>query len=330
MPRFRITATVAALVAVAVAGCGVGEGETEEGSASLRVTRDHGSELIVEATTADPSESETVARFLDREADVETSYGGNFITAINGTEGTVAGGRTLDWYFYVNGIWSPVGAAEARVRADDRIWWDYRDWTSAYRVPAVVGSYPEPFRNGFDGEAWPTQVVCLPSSRGAESDDACEAAAAKLSEAGVEAEVVDGLAASDPDENLRVLVGTWDELRDDKTARTMEEGPQVSGVFARPVPCGDPNYALEPFDAEGAKTTGSYDAAWVATLQRDPERPTWVVSGSTPARLADAVEMLDEDTLRDNYSVAAFDGGEPVGLPAADAGEGTGEGIFCR
>jgi hypothetical protein len=327
MLRLRITATAAALFAVAVAGCGVGEGESDEGTASLRVTRDHGAELIAEATTADPSESETVARFLDREAEVETSYGGNFIDSINGVESSVESGRTLDWYFYVNGIWSPVGAAEARVRANDRIWWDYRDWTSAYRVPAVVGSYPEPFLSGFDGERWPTQVVCLPSAQGAESDDACDATASKLNEAGIEAEVVEGLAGSDPDENLRVLVGAWDELRADKAARTMEEGPQVSGVFARPIPCDEKSYALEPYDSEGEKGVGSYDAAWVATVQRESERPTWVVSASTPARLSDAAAMLEEEALRDRYAVASFDGGEPVALPAA---EDAGEGISCR
>lgn len=324
MNRLRFPATVTALIAVAVAGCGVGEGEAEEGSASLRVTRDHGSELMLEATTTDPSESETVARFLDREAEIETSYGGNFVDSIDGVAGGVEGGRSLDWYFYVNGIWSPVGAAEARVRPGDRIWWDYRDWTSAYRVPAVVGSYPEPFRSGFDGERWPTEIVCLPSG---ESTGACDGTEAALRGAGVEPEVLEDLEASDPDESLRVLVGTWDEIRADATAAMMEKGPGASGVYGRPVPCGDSSYALEPFDAEGDPAGGSDDAAWIATLQRDEERPTWVVAAGSEGRLPDAAAMLDEGALRDRYAVASFDGGSPLGLPVAAR---AGEGVHCR
>ena len=53
-------------------------------------------------------------------------------------------GHSYDWFFYVNGYWSPVGAGEAQVHPGDRIWWDYHDWTEAEHVPAVVGSWPSP------------------------------------------------------------------------------------------------------------------------------------------------------------------------------------------
>ena len=51
-------------------------------------------------------------RFLDREADITTRYGGGFVQSIDGLAGAGAGGRRYDWFFYVNGIESPVGAAE--------------------------------------------------------------------------------------------------------------------------------------------------------------------------------------------------------------------------
>ena len=82
---------------------------------------------------------------LDREAEIETRYGGGFVQSIEGVAGGTEDGRRLDWFFYVNGIESPVGSAERRVAGGDRIWWDHRDWTDAMRVPAVVGSWPEPF-----------------------------------------------------------------------------------------------------------------------------------------------------------------------------------------
>lgn len=322
MTRLRYPAiVVAALAAAAIAGCGVGEGETAEGTADLRVTQDYGHELVLEASSTDPSEAETVSRFLDREADIETSYGGNFVEAINGIESQFDQGRTLDWYFYVNGNWSPIGAAEAKVRPNDRIWWDYRDWSSSYRVPAVVGSFPEPFRSGYAGERWPTQLVCLPSA-GAE---ACDDAEAALADAGADLERANSPAQTDPDTDLRVLVGAWDEVREDGTARMMEGGPRESGVYSRPVACGD-GYALEAFDAEGEEAGGSADAAWVAAVQRNDERPTWIVSATSAEGVPDAVGMLAEETLRDHYSAAAFDGAEPTALPAESE---VGQGVSC-
>jgi uncharacterized protein DUF4430 len=113
------------------------------------VTRDYGSVPVLEATIPDPAESETVMRALDREVEVETRYGGGFVDSIEGVEGSaVEDGRSLDWFFYVNGVESSVGAAEVPVRPGDRIWWDHRDWTDAMRVPAVVGSWPQPFSSG--------------------------------------------------------------------------------------------------------------------------------------------------------------------------------------
>jgi hypothetical protein len=107
------------------------------------VTRDYGSKTLVDETETDPHSSETVIRFLDREADITTRYGGGFVQSIDGLAGAERAGRRYDWFFYVNGIESPVGSAEVHVHGGDRIWWDYRDWTSAMQVPAVVGSWPE-------------------------------------------------------------------------------------------------------------------------------------------------------------------------------------------
>ena len=314
MTGIRSTVAVTAtLFAVATAGCGLGPGESEEGTASLRVTRDHGAELIAEATMDDPTESDTVVRFLDRETDIETSYGGNFVDSIDGLESSIDGGRSFDWYYYVNGYWSPVGAGEATVHAGDRIWWDYRDWTDSYRVPAVVGSYPEPFLDGFNGEKFPTQVVCFPSG---DESGACDAVEQSLTDAGVEPEGVTPADAEDASKTLRVLVGDWDEVRVDRTARTLEGGPGESGVFAEPIECGD-SWALEALSADKTVNATGENAGWVATAQLGDDQPTWLVSGTSADTLDGAAALLTEDTLRDRYAVATF-GADPVPLPAAD------------
>src|ERR671937_487924 len=100
----RGVAILAVAVALALSGCGFGPGDPTEGEATLTVTRDYGSDVLVEASEDDPPASETVLRFLDREADITTRYGGGFVQSINGVAGTISGGRTRDWVFFVNGV----------------------------------------------------------------------------------------------------------------------------------------------------------------------------------------------------------------------------------
>ncbi len=207
-------------VAAATAGCGLGPGDSSSGEASLIVTRDYGTEPVVEATESDPTESETVIRFLDRESEITTRFGGGFVQSIDGTEGTISDGHSSDWFFYVNGLESERGAAEVAVRGGDRIWWDYRDWTAAMRVPAVVGSWPEPFAQAStpEDEREPVTVECEGSP------EPCERVTDALEAQGVR--VGDG-------DGPRLLVGPWSRVSADPAAAQIDDGPAASGVFAR-------------------------------------------------------------------------------------------------
>ena len=96
-------------------------------------------------------------RFLQRYAEVDTGYGGRFVDAIEGLRSGSRRGERRDWFYYVNGIEADAGAAEREVAGSDRVWWDYRDWGAAMRVPAVVGSFPEPFLHGSEGKRFPVR-----------------------------------------------------------------------------------------------------------------------------------------------------------------------------
>ncbi len=151
------------LVLLALAGCGgtsAGEGG-EAGTAALWVTRDRGAELVL---TAEVPAGLTVLQALDQVADIETRYGGRFVQAIEGIEGSLAGRR--DWFYFLNGIEPDVGAAEVRLRAGDVAWWDFRSWSGEMQQPVVVGAFPEPFRHGWDGRTRPLEVVAPPELAG--------------------------------------------------------------------------------------------------------------------------------------------------------------------
>lgn len=146
------------VLALVLAGCGGSSAGGGEGEASLWVTRDRGAETILTATV--PA-GLTVLQALDREADVETRYGGRFVQAIAGLEGSLS--RQRDWFYFVNGIEPDVGGAEVRLRPGDVVWWDLRSWIGpAEQEPVVVGAFPEPFLHGWGGRTRPVEVVAPP------------------------------------------------------------------------------------------------------------------------------------------------------------------------
>ena len=138
---------------VGVAGCGgFGQPKTE-GHAKLWVTRDRGTHVLL---VRDVPAGLTALQALGREADVETRYGGRYVHAINGVEGSISARR--DWFYFVNGVEADRSAAEYQLRPGDVEWWDYRSWAKRMRVPVVVGAFPEPFLH----DVQPTWIVAAP------------------------------------------------------------------------------------------------------------------------------------------------------------------------
>lgn len=292
--------------AVVTAGCGIGPGD-EVGEVSLTVTRDYGAELVMPAATEEASESDSVMRVLDREAEIETRFGGGFVSSIEGLAENSQDGRRYSWFFFVNGVESPVGAADFALHGGEAIWWDYRDWSAASRAPAVVGSWPQPLAGGYEGEAHPVALEC----RG--GGTACAAAQRALREAGVA--VADG----SPDAAIRVLVGPWARLRDDAAAAQLEDGARTSGVFADFVREGDGTYVLEGLGEEGdPKRRFGPNAGLVAATRRYDAPPVWLVTGATPRGALAAARLLGAQHLRDHYAVATEGSKEtPLPLPLA-------------
>ncbi|MGN6663272.1 MAG: DUF4430 domain-containing protein [Solirubrobacterales bacterium] len=313
----RGTAVAGALLvaALAAAGCGLGPG-ADVGSVQLTVTREYGAVPVLERSVG-AKESDTAMRLLEGEADIATRYGGGYVSSIDGVAETERGGDPYDWFFYVDGTESPVGAAEVDVRGGERIWWDYRDWAATDHVPAVVGSWPAPFTDGVAGKRYPVVVECA-ESRGSlgthtvhkepRDGEACEATRAALEGEGVK------LASGSPKGAIRVLVGTWSRLRSDPAAHLIEEGPAESGVYADFVQArlrsGTPEVPDRSFElvalGQGgaeAKRLGP-DAGLVAATSRYGGPPVWLVTGGTAAAVRRAAGSLEPKALRDHYAIA--------------------------
>ncbi len=301
--RGKAVAIVALLAAaLAAAGCGLGPGEGV-GDVELTVTRDYGAVPVLHRELGDVTESDTVMRALEGSAEIDTRYGGGFVQSIEGVEAEERLDRSFDWFFYVNGVEATVGAADYGLRGAEAIWWDYRDWSAAMRVPAVVGSWPQPFLDGYGDRRWPVAVECLGGGT------ACATVRGRLRDAGV------ALASGAPEEALRVLVGPWMRVRGDQAAAQIEDGPQASGVFAELEESPGGGYVLRGLgeDGEVGRTFGA-GAGLVAATRRFDAPPVWVVSGPELTGVQAAAELLDAAHLRDRYAIAV-EGEEETPLP---------------
>lgn len=302
--RRRLAVAIALLIsaALAAAGCGFGAGRGL-GEAELTVTRDFGAHRVAAPVQAEVTESDMVMRLLEREAKISTRYGGGFVQSIDGIEGSEQSGRRYDWFFYVNGVESPVGAGDYALHGGDSVWWDYRDWSATSSVPAVVGSWPQPFA-GSGGRAQPVSLEC----RGGGA--ACAEVGRKLESTGTTLK-------PHADRAIRVLVGPWARLRSDPAAAQIEKGPRASGVFARFTATSSGSSVLWGLDEAGepARRFGP-DAGLVAATRRGEEPPVWVVTGATERGVRAAAGLLDSRHLHDHYAVAV-EGGKETPLPLA-------------
>lgn len=312
MPR-RGAAVAGALlllgVALAAAGCGLGPG-SKVGSVDLTVTRDFGATKVAEAS-GEATESDTVMRFLESETEIETRYGGGYVKSIDGLEESERDGHPYDWFFWVNGVISPTGAAEVPLEGGEKIWWDIHNWSSSEGAPAVVGSWPAPFTTGWEGHAPVVVVEC--DGGGA----ACGTVTKALEGEGVK---VGSGSSSGSKSAIRVLVGPWSQIRSDPAAGLVDEGPGESGIYAE-FESSQGTDRLVGLDEDGAKArTFGADAGLVAATRRFEGPPVWLVTGGSAAGVQAAAASLDTADLRDHFAVAS-EAGTVTPLPLSSGSE---------
>ncbi len=297
---------IRAAAAVAIAGCGLGPGRGTS-DVTLTVTRGFGTAQLGSVTGKRVPGSETVMRMLERSFRVSTRYGGGFVESIDGLSGSSS---RRDWFYYVNGVQASVGAASTAVHRGDQIWWDLHDWSATESVPAVVGSFPEPFVHGSGGRRLPTALEC--------ADDVSAACTQVSNElAGLDVPVARQLLGTGSGtDSLAVVVGTWRDLHDALLAALIEQGPSASGVYARFAgPGGDSLQLLDP-DGHVVRTLGT-GAGLIAATGSSSSEPTWLITGTDQAGVSAAAAALTPARLHDHFALAVRGATEiPVPLQA--------------
>src|SRR4051812_13961873 len=289
------------LAVVVAAGCGKSDVPTG-GPVTVTVSQDFGSARLAPDKETTAAKHETVMGLLEKNFEVGAS--GGSVQEIGGVSGGRGGGKPGGWFYYVNGVAGEQGAAQRKLYPGDRIWWDRH---ARVRVPAVVGAFPEPFKSGLDGKKLPIRLVCLAASE----DRSCDEVEARLKTAGIGGLARSNLESS-PGQVVRILVGKWSDVRKDIAARTLEQGPAVSGVFARPDAAGT---KIELLDAAGdvGRTLGPASGLVAATRYKD-DRPTWMITGTDDVGVAAAAAAISEEMLANRFALA-IEGGRGVALP---------------
>jgi hypothetical protein len=302
-----VTVLVAAIVAATAAGCGLGAGPAP-GGVQLTVTRDFGARVLSHASAPKVQGAETVMSLLLRNDKLTTKYGGGFVESIDGLSGgQEVGGDPLDWFYYVNGIEASKGAAATNVHSGDHVWWDLHDWSQTDDVPAVVGSFPEPFLNGVEGKRLPVRVECAAAQR-----DPCRTVIARLRALGVPAAVAAIGSGAEPDA-LQVVVGRWTAVHGDPSVQSIERGPRASGVYARFAANGQ---TLTLLDGKGAATGTLMAGAGLIAATKDVESAiVWVVSGTDEAGVQRAAQAFDTSSLQNHFALAVTATGMPLPVP---------------
>ena len=117
---------------------------------------------------------------------------------------------------------------------------------------------------------------------------------------------------SSPGEVLRILVGPWSRSARTSPPVSSRQGPEVSGVFAKPSASGS---QIELLDAEGKpqRTLGA-GSGLVAAISYLDAHPTWLITGTDDVGVAASAAALTEDQLRQHFALA-IEAGRGVPLP---------------
>lgn len=283
----------AVFCALAAAGCGSKGGETAkiapDRGATLIVTRDFGADELLPESVWPVGGGQSAMRQLQSASKVESSFGGRYVTAIEGVKQDQSKG--YDWLFYLDGVESDVGAAAVKPTAGQVVQWDYHRWRDVKTGGAIVGAFPRPLKD--DGVA----LVCVPQVSGA-----CATVKQRLRQAGVQLNT----------NGVPVTVGTWNELARRDLDIDLSSDPAGNGAFAAFT--GDRELQLAADDGSVARTLGR-ESGLIAAFAKG-KAVEWLITGVDTLGVERAAAALDPKLLKNRFAIAVDRSGM-VALPVA-------------
>ena len=248
---------------------------------------------------------------LMRNATVTTRYGGGFVQSIDGLSGGQEAGTAGRLVLLRQRRRGPQGRGRDE-RAPRAITSGGTATTGARPtdVPAVVGSFPEPFLNGIEGKRLPVRVECA-----AVAGYACRTVTARLRALGVPAAIAAIGSGGRAGNAARDRRRRGARVDGDPAAQAIERGPRASGVYARFSAGGQ---TLDAARRDGRPTrTLAAGAGLIAATRNGEDAPVWVVTGTDArGRRSRRAARSAQARSHDRFAVALAPAGA-LALPEA-------------
>ena len=254
-------------------------------AAQLLIT-DQSSDALFETEFANPKHL-NVLQILNEHVTVKTKFGGAFVSSLSGFDKEFKEREGAQWFYYVNGIMSPVGAVEYHPTESDHIWWDCHGWGGDRFLGAVVGAYPEPFVSGYGGKVSPTVVW---AAQGFEAE--AQALTKTLSGFGVTTAKVSSLtrdSSFDIENSISICIGPWAKLEENNSLADMFKNGNKLGIFFTAE-----DGKIIPLNWNGGRGNFLEKAGiiFAAKSAFQGVNPVWFITGTDESSTREALDLL--------------------------------------
>lgn len=274
------------------------------------VISEHFQDVVLDAQVGE-SESRSVLDILKDHAQVQTAFGGGYVTTIQVSEKKISETEGMHWFYYVNGIMAHVGAASYQAKERDHIWWDYHNWDGERFVSAVIGAWPEPFLSGYGGRTGETQIWT--TAELAQEGQNLKGFLETKGAARVEVFEITDTHKINSAAGFSIYVGAWPALEAHQALHDLFRNGKRVGLF---VEFEDGN--LVALDWQGAKRNSYAGAGCVLALKSafGHMQPVWIVSGTHQDAVRSAINILmyHPDRIKNQAGVLVA-GEELVNVP---------------
>ncbi len=256
-----------------------------EPTVQLRISKNFRDQLSL--TSLPLKEKDSVIDLLRRAAVIQTAYAGGFVTQINGIPEAFSNDQK-NWFYYVNGILSQVGALQYRPDNGTQIWWDFHPWKDALYISAVVGAYPQPFVSGYEGVVPPTKLLMSEGFK--EKVLILEKSMKALGVKQVDSAVFDPHREYN-EAVYYVFIAKWEELMKSSQIKKAHKDFLKSGFPVQVSKSGE----LEILNVKGEVQKEIPNAAVFLAVSGLLERiPFWVITGKNEREIEQALSLLSE------------------------------------
>lgn len=263
--------------------------ETESFSVDLIAAENFGKSVIFSKEIfVEPGK--TAMDALKKISDVTYTYGGGYVESINDIKSTYSGGNgeKNDWFYYINGMLSSIGASDYTLHPGDVERWDFHNWDSDRMTTAIIADCPEPFAHGFNGQIRNTTIVY--------SNEFYYAAVAlqqSLEQHGVFSSIAifNDLSDNDKMNNNLILVNTYDN----ELIKELNTNARTLGFFIE-----FEEGKIKTFDETGEEQHVFENGGVVLATQNpwnpkgnwNSENVVWIITGITIEDVTNAADVL--------------------------------------